>query len=122
MPENQLGLAFTAANDAAVAAFDRSVDEYLGMGRDTGRYLKDALTADPAMVMGLILRGYFFKLMGVPALLSRAAQALQAAQAGANAATGRERLHVAALAAWCAGDFERSIAAWEEILREFPHD
>lgn len=122
MPTNQLGLAFTAANDDAVGAIDRSIDEYLGMGRDTGRYLKDALTADPAMVMGLVLRGYFFKLMGLPALLPRAGQALEAARAKSDAATQRERLHVSALAAWCAGDFEGAIAAWEAILRDFPHD
>ena len=122
MPANALGLTFTAANDAAVAAFDHAIEEYLSMGRDTGRHLKDALTADPAMVMGLVLRGYFFKLMGVPALLPRASQSLSAAQAAAAAATGREQQHVAALASWCAGDFESAIAKWEAILREHPRD
>jgi hypothetical protein len=31
--ENKVGLAFTAVSDAAVAAFDRTIDEYLAFGR-----------------------------------------------------------------------------------------
>jgi hypothetical protein len=51
MRANAVGLMFTAASDAAVAAFDRAVEEYRAFGRNTGRYLKDALAADAEMVM-----------------------------------------------------------------------
>ena len=119
---NHLGLEVTAASDTAVAAFDRTVTEYLGMGRNSGQHLKEALAADPDMVMAHVLRGSFFKLMAAPPLLPRAAQALAQAQAHAQSITPRERTHVAALAAWCAGDLTGAVAAWEEILRDFPRD
>lgn len=120
--ENKLGLTFTAANDSAVAAFDRTIDEYLCFGRSTGEHLKAALAADPEMIMAHVLRGYFFQLMRIPALLPRAQQSLETAQKHAEGATPRERLHVQALQAWCAGEFENAIDAWETILREHPRD
>jgi tetratricopeptide (TPR) repeat protein len=122
MPANSLGLTFTAANDAAVAAFDSAVDEYLAFGRDTGRHLKDALAADPEMVMAHVLRGYFFNLMALPALLGRAQQALAAAQLKSNAATIRERMHVAALKAWSEGRLDAALKSWEAILLGHPRD
>lgn len=122
MPTNPSGVALTAANDAAVAAFDRAVDAYLALGRDTGRHLKEALAADPDMVMAHALRGYFFQLMALPALLPRARQALAAAEEKCAGATPRERLHVAALKAWCEGNLEGALESWEAILREHPCD
>lgn len=122
MPANSHGLMFSAANEAAVGAFDRTVDEYLAFGRDTGRHLKDALAADPEMVMAHVLRGYFFNLMALPALVKRAQQALAAAESKSNAATARERIHVAALKAWCEGNLEVALRSWEAILLEHPRD
>jgi tetratricopeptide (TPR) repeat protein len=122
MRANAVGLLFTAASDAAVAAFDRAVDEYLAFGRDTGRHLKEALTADAEMVMAHVLRGSFFNLMALPALLTRAKQALIAAQSKCDAATTRERMHVAALSAWCEGRLDDALQSWEAILLEHPRD
>ena len=119
---NELGLQLTAANADAVAAFDRTIAEYLRFGRDTGKHLKAALTGDPDMPMAHVLRGYFFQLMRIPALLPKAGEEAAAAEKHADRVTARERLHIDALKAWCAGDFETAIGAWETILKKHPRD
>jgi tetratricopeptide (TPR) repeat protein len=124
MHTDRRGLAVTAASAEAAQRYDRVVDGYLAFSRDTGTYLKDALTADPAMPMALCTRGYFFKLFCTPAFEQRAAQSRQAAEDAANkaGATARERAHIAALGAWCAGDFTAALAKLEEILLDHPRD
>jgi tetratricopeptide (TPR) repeat protein len=116
------GLPLTAANADAVAAFDATVDAYLGFARDTGDRLKATLKADPAMPLAHVLRGSFFLLMGKPSLLAKAAEASAAANRALDGATPRERRHVAALAAWCRGDFEAALREWEAILADAPRD
>jgi tetratricopeptide (TPR) repeat protein len=124
MHTDRRGLAVTAVSADAAARYDRVVDGYLAFSRDTGAYLKDALAADPAMPMALCTRGYFFKLFCTPAFEQRAAQSRTAAEDAAikAGATPRERAHIAALGAWCAGDFTAALAKLEEILLEHPRD
>ena len=119
---DQRGLPVSAANGAAVEAFDRTVAAYLRFGRDTGPRIKATLEADPDIVLGHCLKGSFFLLMAMPALVPKAVQELETAQARAGAATWREQTHVAALAAWCAGDTAGAIRAWEAILLDHPRD
>ncbi|WP_374444316.1 tetratricopeptide repeat protein [Stella sp.] len=116
------GLAVTAADPAAVAAIDASIAAFLAFRLDTGDRLKPGLAADPACVFANVLRGYYMMLMGNRTLVPRAAKSLAAAQAAAAGATRREQDHVAALAAWVAGDFAGAIRRWEAILPEHPRD
>ena len=51
MPKDCRGLEITAASDAAVAAYDRTVRAYLGFARDTGDQLKGVYKADADMPM-----------------------------------------------------------------------
>ena len=122
MHRNESGLTFSAANEAAVAAFDRTIAAYLHFSRDTGARLKETLAADPGMPMAHVLKGCFYQLMGLPALLPKAREALEAAEKSGAAATPRERLHLAALRAWSDGDFSAAVNAWETILLEWPRD
>ena len=122
MHTDRRGLPLTAANADAVAAFDATVDAYLGFARDTGDRLKATLKADPAMPLAHVLRGAFFLLMGKPSLLAKAAEASAAANRALDGATARERRHAAALGAWCKGDFEGALREWEAILAEAPRD
>lgn len=116
------GLPLTAASQAAADAYDAVVGSYLRFGRDTGELLKACAQADPDMPMGLVLRGYFFNLMGAAALRPRAAKAAEQAGAQAGRVTARERTHIAALAAWSRGDLDGAVRAWEAILLEHPRD
>ena len=116
------GLAFTASSQEAVDAFDASVDEFLASGRDAGRLLKRVGEVDPDMVMGQCLRGYFYRLPALAHFAALSDAALAKAESLAAGATDRERKHVLALGAWCAGDIRRMNAIWETILVDHPHD
>lgn len=116
------GVAFTADSQAAVDAFDRTVEAYLRFGRDTGACLKATTAIEPDMPMAHVLRGYFHLLRGDAAFLSRARGSLEAAERASERLTPRERMHVAALAAWCEGDLWRAVAILEELLVDHPRD
>lgn len=124
MPKDCRGLELTAANEVAVAGFDRTLRAYLAFARDTGEHLKATLKADPEMPMAHCLKGCFFQLFANPRLDARADQALAAAQASAErrGADDRERRHIASLAAWRRGDLAGATALWESILIDQPLD
>jgi hypothetical protein len=107
-----------------VALLDHAVEGYLAFRKDTGDRLKATLVAEPNSVRGQCLRGYLMMLFGQRAMVSRAQRPLDAAQAAARSVcvTPREAAHVAALAAWVAGDFGGATACWESIAADHPRD
>lgn len=116
------GLKLTASSQEAVDAFDSAVEEFLAQGRDAGRIATQLESIGPDMILGHCLRGYFMCFAARPKNAEMALDCLAAARELAAGATARERGHVEALAAWCAGDIRRANAAWEAILLEDPHD
>ena len=118
------GLETTAASDAAVRNFDATLAQYLRFGTETGDRLKEALAEDPEMVLAHCVKGYFFMLFCVPALVAKARRSLDAARQSAaeRGATDRERRHLDALDAWIRGEFEQAAAHFEAILAEHPRD
>src|SRR5258708_29882498 len=85
------GLTVTAASPDAVAALDATVAAYCGMRLDTGDQLKRALAADPNFLFAHTLKGYFMMLFAKRDFVGRAAQALAAAEAAAQAVGGTPR-------------------------------
>jgi tetratricopeptide (TPR) repeat protein len=122
MIKDQWGNDVTAAGAGAVSAYDDTLMSYLAIGRQTGPLLKKALEADPGMVMGHCLKGYFFLLMGSGPLLARVPKLLAAAEEGLAGATPREQTHVQALKHWAIGDTRAAAGVWEEILTDHPLD
>lgn len=122
MHHDKRGLPITAASQAAVDAFDASIDEFLASGRDAAKLLTRIEDADPEMIMGQCLRGYFMRLPSLARLTALSHDALAKAQALAPGGTDRERKHVQALGAWCVGDLRGTNAIWESILVDHPHD
>lgn len=116
------GLELSTQSAEAAQAFDRTLNAYVKYRADAGEHLKRTLMADPGFGLAQCLRGYFAMLAYNKSMLPRAAEAEQAARAATAKATKRERLHVEALAAWIAGDLERTIDLWEQILADHPHD
>ena len=86
----------------------RTLAQYLRFGTETGDRLKDTLAEDPEMVLAHCMKGYFFMLFCVPALVAKARRSLDAARRSAaeRGATDRERRHLDALDAWIRGEFE----------------
>jgi len=121
-PTDRFGLAVTAASQEAASALDHTIAGYRSFAPDTGDRLKAALTADPDMPLGHILKGYFYLLMTTGVLHARVSKVVDAGRTLAAGATPREQAHAAALAAWAAGDFPKAARIWEDILVEHPRD
>jgi tetratricopeptide (TPR) repeat protein len=122
---DQWGLGVTTAGPGAadaITALDQTLMSYLAIGRQTGGLLKSAIKADPGMVMGHCLKGYFFLLMASAPLRARVPKVLAAAEQGLAAATPREQAHVRALKHWAGGDQGAAARVWEEILGGHPLD
>ncbi|WP_420404937.1 tetratricopeptide repeat protein [Nisaea sp.] len=119
-----LGLDVTAASGEAASAFGSTVEGYVRFTRDVGDRLKDTLTADPDMPLAHVTKGYFMKLFGTGAMSVRADKALGTATElfARMETTEREKGHLAALGAWCAGDIDGAADAWERILLDAPRD
>jgi tetratricopeptide (TPR) repeat protein len=116
------GLAITTPSADAAKAIDQAVKAYMDYGTTAGAHLKTALEHDPASVMALCMRGYFFLMLETKALLPRVTQTLDEIKPHLGGASRREQLHVHALEAWAAGDIMGACARWEELLAEFPLD
>ncbi|GLT11069.1 tetratricopeptide repeat protein [Sulfitobacter porphyrae] len=118
------GLAFTASAPDSVETISRFTTSYMGFRRETGAILKDLTESDPDMPMARCAKGYLAKLMGSSNHSARAVSISKDLDAhlekvGAN---DREKLHAAALAAWCRGDLDKTTSIWEEILLDHPMD
>ena len=115
-------LPITTDSDVAAEAFNRTIASYLKYRIDTPDHLKATLEADPKFALAHCCRGYFTLLTYKQANVAAAKQAHQAASEALQGASPREHAHVTALGNWIAGDLDRTIAIWEEILADHPTD
>ena len=122
MTRDERGLPLSTDSTEAAALFDRAVEHYLKFHADTMALVGQMLAADPDFVMGNCLKGYLLLSAANPAFRPQIAATLAAAEAGAVAASLRERRHVAAFAAWAKGELDRSFRVWREILDADPTD
>jgi len=122
MPADLHGLPLSTASTAAADAFNRTLVAYLKYRADTPRQLAAALEADEDFALAQILRGYFLLLAFNQQQVPAAAEAARAARNAIATTTSREQQHCAALEAWIAGDLERTLEIWEQILAAHPLD
>ena len=116
------GLAITTSSADAARNIDEAVTAYLDYRMTASGHIKAALELDPACVLALCIRGYFFLMLENKAVLPRVKQTLDEIKPHLGAATRREQLHVKALEAWAAGDIMQACFHWEEILTDSPLD
>jgi tetratricopeptide (TPR) repeat protein len=122
MMQDERGLPLATDSEEAVRLFDRAVEHYLKYHTDTMSLVGEAIAADPHFVMAHCLKGYLLLTAANPANERPIAATLATAQANAAAVTPRERLHLAAFAAWADGELDRSFAIWRQILDDAPTD
>jgi len=122
MMRDERGLPLTTDSAEAAALFDRAVEHYLKFHADTMALVGRLLAADPHFVIGHCFKGYLLLSTSNPAFRAEIAATLAAAEAGAPAATERERQHVAAFAAWADDALDRSFAVWQQLLDTHPTD
>jgi hypothetical protein len=122
MHRDALGLTLTTQSAAAAKAFDHAVAGYVGYRADAMPRVVAVTEADPAFGLGHVLTGYFMMLAFKQDAVPRAQQSATDAQRHLGNATSREQAHLAALQAWIAQDATRTVAVWEQILRDHPRD
>lgn len=111
-----------ATSPQGAAAFDRVLTGYLKYRADAGQRLADTLGADGEFALAHCLKGYFAMLSYKQANVAVAQNAAQNARQFGAKATSREQAHAAALEAWIAGDLDRTLGIWEQILAGHPRD
>src|SRR5947209_16391301 len=116
------GLPISTASAQAAAAVDRVTLGYLRYRADLPARMSELFAADGELGLAHCLKGYFAMLSYKQANVPVAIEAMGMASRLSAKATPREQAHVAALGAWIAGDLDRALAAWEEILSADPHD
>jgi len=116
------GLALSTTSAETVRAFDHTLAGYLKYRADTPQRLGALIKLEPELGMSHVLKGYFMMLSFKEALVGVARESEAAAGKLSGAMNGRETTHLTALRCWIAGDLERTLRIWEEILVAHPHD
>jgi tetratricopeptide (TPR) repeat protein len=112
--------AISGATPAALEAFERALAAFQSWRSGAEAHLAPALQDAPAFVMAHVLQAYLCLCSRDPAQVRSAGPVLaRAARLPANA---REQLHLAAIAAVLADDYERVKALLGELLRQEPRD
>jgi tetratricopeptide (TPR) repeat protein len=116
------GLSLSTASATTADLFNDAVLGFLKYRADTPKRAGKLIAADPGFAFGHTLRGYFlmtpFNAANVPA----AREELGKARVLSAGISHREQAHVAALAAWVAGDIDATLGIWAQILAEHPLD
>ena len=120
MLKDHRDLEISGASPAARDAFERALGAHLSWRTGADLHLERALREAPEFTMAHVLRGYL-------SLCSRDVARVREGRAAylraaALAATPRERLHVAAMRAVLADDFDTLKTLLDRLLRDFPHD
>jgi tetratricopeptide (TPR) repeat protein len=118
------GLEVTAADPAAVVAFDRAIQAVFGHRVDAAAAIQATVAADPDMTLCWILRGAANMLLAKQESVPLAGEALVRAERSlaARGGTARERLLVEALRAWVGGDMRRAADRLDGALALDPLD
>ena len=113
-------LEISGATPAARDAFERALDAHLSWRSGADAYLEQAVQAAPTFTMAHVLSAYFNLCSRDPARVRQAHAAY--VTASRLPATGRERLHVAAMGAVLADDLESFKTLVQSLLDEYPRD
>ncbi len=122
MPQDAYGLDLTTVSDDAAASWNAAFADSLEHRLSAADHVKAALKADPDFVMGLCMRANMLLQIGSNGVHPKIADTLSLAREHENGATPRERMHIAALELWLAGNLSKANIVWQEILDEWPTD
>lgn len=110
----------SGATSVAAEAYERALAAYQSWHSGAEEQLASALLEAPDFVMARVLQGYLLVCSRDPRSVRRARPLL--VRAASLRASEREQLHLAAIAAAAAGDYELATARLDELLRSHPSD
>jgi tetratricopeptide (TPR) repeat protein len=117
---DQRGCSISGASPAALEAYERALAAFQSWRTGADVELALAIQEAPTFVMAHVLQAYLLLSSRDPRRVRLARPVL--ARAAGLPANDRERMHLAALAAALADDYERAKARLGELLRLHPHD
>jgi tetratricopeptide (TPR) repeat protein len=117
---DQRGCGISGATPAALDAYERALAAFQSWRSGADAQLAVALQEAPAFVMAHVLQAWMLVCSRDPQRVGMARQVL--ARAARLPANDRERLHLAALAAALADDYEGAKARLGQVLRRQPRD
>ncbi|MDF3287904.1 tetratricopeptide repeat protein [Streptomyces silvisoli] len=108
----------------AVRHYEKALDSLLFFREEVASGVADVLDASPRSAMGNVFRAYLGLLGTEEKDAAEAAKAFRAYQRDVHVAdvTARERMHVAAVSAWLAGDLHRAGDILAELTVAYPRD
>ena len=116
------GVPVSTRNRASLDRYEAAVELLHGYYGDPLAAIDQALTEDPAFVMGHCLRAALMITTTDRNAEIALRQSFDNATALLNIANDRERRHISAARAWLDGDFAGSIQRYGEIVIEYPRD
>jgi tetratricopeptide (TPR) repeat protein len=121
MQLDSLGNPVTVARGSTLRAINEFVDGYLAY-ETRAEGIVAAADADPDCCIANVYAGFLWMFLEAPDAAVHAAKYLAAAERTAAAATRREQLNTALLAAWAADDLPETLHLCELLGDEFPRD
>jgi tetratricopeptide (TPR) repeat protein len=122
MTQDANGLELTTSSDEAAVALDRAMADSLEHRLSAADHVKAALQADPDFVMGLCMRAGMMMQIGSNQVHPKITEILSLARQHEKGTTQREKMHLAALEMWLAGNLSKASKVWQEILDQWPAD
>ena len=118
---DQRGLGLSTQNPKSVERLERAVDLTASYFVDPLATIQGAIDEDPSFVMGHCLRAALAVMSSEKGALPLIEESVSAIRRSPQA-NSRERAHAKAASAWLAGDFERSVRFYNDILLDYPRD
>lgn len=122
MAHDARGLELTTDSEAAVAAFNTTVQRSLEYRVDTPEHMQQVLDADPDFAMGHCLKGLLLTGFQSTRMRDAVGECVAAAEAAAATANWREKANIAALRALYEGQRRKACDVWDDILIHHPTD
>ena len=116
------GLPVSAGNPRVVDFFDDAVDDVLGFGGNSERYLSQAFDLDEGFVLGHCLTALTSVIGNASSGLDQAKDSIDRASRTVDVASDREQLHLSAVKAWFESDLALASRLYQEIQLNHPTD
>jgi tetratricopeptide (TPR) repeat protein len=116
------GLPVSAGDQRVVDFFDDAVDDVLGFGGNSERYLSQAFDLDEGLVLGHCLTALTSVIGNASSGLDQAEDSIDRASRVVDSASDREQLHLSAVKAWFESDLGSASRLYQEIQLNHPLD
>ena len=116
------GVPTSATNPKSLEILETAIRQFQSYRGDAVETIDRALADNPDFVAGHIFRTELHTMLWEKSVLPEVEAGLGRLKALAGKATERERAHIAAIAAWAAGDWEGMSARLDRVVADEPRD